>query len=340
MKFRPRRALRVGCLVLLMAVAAPTVHAEATSNGEQADEGPPAEWKEAFDRGDRAYRNEKFEAAEKALVEAVQAAPKHPRTYLALARTYFQREKYARSVAYYDFYLKLADDRKDRAQKERRLASHRAGDAVWKLPETQKRVSDALRERLAEGDAYTEGGGGAWGLYETLLRTGYARPDLARLRDRLRRKLVDEFDARLEPSPGQPMPTLELSGWKLQRERLKSAGQLADGSSERRAIEERHLIVDAAISLVNGRAEQAARRARKAREAHPDRRFLRWLRIVALVEAADYETARAELEEWRDDLGDAPERLGEYTDYLESVVDRYEGDAEGATDTYWKWLRR
>lgn len=344
---RPTLAVRLG-LVGLLVVATPVGKAaaqskdseEAEASNSESDDGPPDAWREAFDRGDEAYENEKFRAAEKALVEAVQAAPRHPRTYLALARTYFQQEKYARAVAYYDFYLKLAGGEKGRAQKERRLAAHRAGSSVWKLPETQKRVSDALRERLAEGDAYTEGGGGAWGLYETLLRTGYAKPELARLRERLRRKLLDEFDATVDGAPGQPMPTLELSDWKLQRERLEAARELVREPSEREAIDRRATIVDAAVALVNGRAERAAGRASEALEANPDLRFLRWLRVVALVEMSNYAEAREELDGLREELDDAPERLQQYADYLASVIDRHEGEADTATERYWKWLRQ
>lgn len=301
---------------------------------------PPTDWKKHFDRGDRAYQNGNYEAAEKALVRAAQAAPERPRTYLALARSYFQQERYARAVAYYETHLQLVGDNADtsRANKERRLAAHRASDAVWSLPKAQERVLKALRDKLDEGRAYTEGGGGAWALYRTLLRTGYAQPDLGRLRERLRDKILDEFDDRLRPEQGTPTPTLTLADWKVQRKRLEAAAELESSSAFRERLDRRRQVVDAAVALINGRARPAAKRARGAAEANPDLDFLRWFRAVALVEAGNYEPALEALATYRKELDDPPDRLLRYADLLEAQIARRRDDADSAAERYWQLL--
>lgn len=307
----------------------------------EADAEASAEYEQLLDEGRSAYNDKQWEKAASHYEDAAQLAPRKPLIYRNLARSYFQNGDYARATTFYDYYLNLAGDsaKTDRIRRERKLAAHRAGDKVWTVPDSQKRVLDALRTELTEGRAYTEGGGGAWALYKTLLRTGYVHPDLGHLQTRLRKALLDEFEGLLVPETGSPMPTLSLDEWQRQQRRLEAIRSVSAESGALEVVERRMTIVDAAIAMLNGRYERAAELAQSAIESNPDMPFLRWYEITSLVRSEQYERANERIER-----AEAAFRNGEsktqrqYLQIMRAMIAQREEDAETAAELYLELL--
>lgn len=296
----------------------------------------------AMKQGNAAYNQQDYAAAATAYVAAIQSNPLGATAYRNLARSYFWDSKYAAATAYYDHYLRLAPTAEDIEQikAERRLSAERSRDEVYTLPEPQRMALEALGRELGSGHAYTSGGGGAWALYETLLRTGYAEPALAQLRSRLARRLLDEFDATLMPAPGQLTPRLDLEGWQLQAERLAAARRIADDPALVEVLERRSTAVEAAIAMLTSQWEDAAKLARLARTSNPDLDFLTWFEATSLIKAEKYDEALSLLDGFaREVSGRDAEKL-DYVRVLRGValqrLDRH-GDA---ADLYHEVLTR
>ncbi|MFB6262675.1 MAG: tetratricopeptide repeat protein [Bradymonadaceae bacterium] len=291
--------------------------------------------KALYERARKAYNAEKYQRAARLYVQAIQLTPDRPKLYRDLARTYFWRGDYARAVVYYDDYIRLSPDSADLkdVRSERKLAANRAGKKVWTLPSIQKDVLDALREKLSNGPAYTEGGGGAWGLYRTLLRTGYARPDLRTLQNRMYRNLTGQFRSKLDTSSGQPTPTLDLDDWQLQAARLAAARKLVLSEDRREAVDQLQLVVDTALALLNSKYRRAADLARRALDANPEASFLRWFRAAALIHAGDHGAARSALDRLKEETGSGDANR-DYVRVLQALVDQRRGDHERAARRY------
>jgi tetratricopeptide (TPR) repeat protein len=238
----------------------------------------------AASRGSRAYNEGRYDEAEQAFIEAIQYRPEQPELYRNLARTYFWKNDYSAATAYYDFYLRLMPLASDAEQirAERRLASTRAGGEAWTMPESQRLALQALQNELAEGRAFTAGGGGAWGLYRTLLRMGYAQPELSTLRRDLLRRLVDEFEGLLIAGEHQVAPALELEDWRQQNERLSAARTLSEDESVLDMLRRRERIVEAAMALLNHQLDRVIPLLEVAIGDNPDVLFLNWYRIYTL----------------------------------------------------------
>ncbi|QDG52591.1 hypothetical protein FIV42_18165 [Persicimonas caeni] len=283
-----------------------------------------------------AYNDGKYKEAARGFIQAIQSRPERAVPYRNLARTYFWQSQYAEAVAYYDMYLRLATDADDRkqVQSERRLASSRAGEQVWTTPEPQRQALGALEEQLEKGAAYAPGGGGAWGLYNTLLRTGFAQPELAKLRRRLVSKLLDEFEGTLVPDANQPTPRLDLDAWQLQQERLEAARQLTHDEALLAIIERRSALVGVGLALLNGQYDEVVATAGPALEKNPDMPFVRWLQITALVEEGEHEKALDAVEALAKQLAQTrPNQLG-YAKILRASILQRMGRGDDAADLY------
>jgi tetratricopeptide (TPR) repeat protein len=331
--------------VVAWTLAATLPAAAESSNGsgqqERADEAKADErYVRLLEKGRAAYNNENYQKAADAYRKAAQASPDRPEAYRNLARTYFWREQYARAGVHYDYYLKLVPSEKDvsKVKRERKLAADRAGDDVWQLPDSQKRVLKALREALTDGKAYTEGGGGAWALYEALLRTGYVAPELDHIQDRLRKKLVDEFEGLVVTDGSQPVPVLSLEEWQRQQMRLEAARSVADEPDLRTIIDRRMGVAETALALLNGRHNNAAKLAADAIEQNPDMPFLWWYRSTALVEAGRPEQARRALERFEEKTEAGQNGENGYIEVLRAVLNHRTGETEEAADTYRRLL--
>lgn len=266
---------------------------------------PTSGMAEAFDQGaavksgNTAYNAGDYPTASRWYVQAIQADPNQAATYRNLARTYFWQDQYAAATAFYDHYLRLAPaDSPDLEQvkAERKLASTRASEDVWTIPDNQRLARQALDTELQSGKAFSEGGGGAWGLYETLIRTGYAQPDLAQLKSTLTRRLLDEFEGVLQPQGSDLVPQLTIEAWQIQSQRLAAARAVAQDATLVAMIDRRSTVVEAGLALLGGRTAKAVDLAKLARKENPDLKWATWYEIVALVRAREHQAALEVLE--------------------------------------------
>jgi|GEM_PF-2018130 len=296
--------------------------AQAVSNLEKAAN-------QAYNQGDYAAAADQYRAL-------IQAQPEHAVAYRNLARSYFWQAIYPEAVAYYDLYLRLAPDAADlgQVQSERRLAASRAGTQVWRIPTSQAQALTALHSALEDGLGLSAGEGGAWGIYQTLLRTGYAQPDLAELKRRLVRKLLNEFVGLLVPDADQPAPRLELADWTLQLERLDAARALSDDPGFLSVIERRTPLAKTAIALLTGRFEQAHSLSLVAIEQNPDMPFIRWFQVRALLELTRYAEALSALGELEEYARSANPKVLEYSAIFRASILQRMGRAEEAAAIY------
>lgn len=285
----------------------------------------------ALKRGNAAYNGGDYKSATAAYVLAIQAAPDKDVAYRNLARAFFWDGDYPAAVEYYDYYLRLGGADQEKVKSERRLAADRAGERVFTPPEAQALALAALESELESGRAYTAGGGGAWGRYETLLRTKYAEPHLSKLRARLTRRLLDEFDAHLIPKSNQITPRLDLDGWQLQSERLAVAGNVVDDPGMLDVLKRRSTVVEAAVAMLTSRYASAADLAKLARESNPDLGFVAWFEVSSLVGAERYDDALARLTDLAAELSGRDEARLDYVRVLRAVIlQRLGRDAEAA----------
>ena len=301
-----RRAIIVTAWALALVGATSTAGAQQPSQTAQpgqtesaatattpAEPGASGAWREALKRGNDAYNDEAYARARGAYTQAIQIEPLRPEPYRNMARALFWEADYDASLAYYDTYLltfPLVEDA-DQIRKERLLASERAR-TPWKLPQAQRDAMRALEDRLEQGPIYAKGGGGAWQSYQSLLRTGYAQPGLAKLRARLTKELLGEFDELLDlEASGRLAPSLGIEQWELQQERLEAAGMVAIEQAQREGVSGRELIVEAALDVLYERLDRAIESTARAIEAHPDALFLRWFRVSAMMLASRFDAA-------------------------------------------------
>lgn len=289
---------------------------------------------DAFDQqaavkaGNTAYNSGDYPAALRWYVQAIQADPNQASTYRNLARTYFWQDQYAAATSFYDDYLRLAPaDSTDLEQvkAERKLASTRSGEDVWTIPDNQRLARQALDTELQTGKAYSEGGGGAWGLYETLIRTGYAQPDLAQLKSTLTRRLLDEFEGQMQPQGNDLVPQLSIEAWQIQSQRLASARAVTLDPTLVAMVDRRSTVVEAGLALLGGRTGKAVALAKLARKENPDLKWTAWYEIVAQVRAGDHAAALEILETFSRQLRqDNPSQLPYATTMKAIILQRLE----------------
>lgn len=247
-------------------------------------------WEESHDQalleGRDAYNSDNLEGARRAFTTAIQAMPEAPAGYRNLARTLYWMGEYGEATAFYDHYLALAPEAEDRAtiEQERRATASRSGGEEWELPGDQRMALRSLERELADGRGITAGGGGAWGLFQTLLRMGYAAPELAILRRELEEKLYEEFEERLAPEDGF-LPVLRSDGWDVQAERLGAIEELTRRESRLEWAERRRGVVRTLEGLLGGRYREAADLASRAARENRDLSYLRWYEAVAREQA-------------------------------------------------------
>jgi len=262
-------------------------------------------WAQDYDsairQGNVAYNAGEYAAAQSHYIKAIQAEPTRAIGYRNLARAYFWTDQYGAAAHYYEHYLKLAPAEAtdlEVIRGERKLAVTRAGENIFRLPENVRLARQALETELGSGRAYTESGGGAWGLYETLLRTGYAEPDLIQVRTTLGRRLMDEFDGLLLPAGQDILPVASFEAWQVQSQRLVALRRIQRDPAVLELINRRSTVVECALAMLSGQIDQSVDLARLARTSNPDLRFLTWYEIVALTRANRHEEALTTLEQF------------------------------------------
>lgn len=261
-----------------------TVFAEGES-GESAAPWAQAH-EDAFLRGRDAYNNEDFAGARQAFIEAIQWAPERGESYRNLARTYYWLGDYAAAVAFYDDYLRLTPQASDLAeiQQERRSALSRADGVMWTLPSEQQMIRNAFLRELDVGRGITAGGGGAFGLFQALMRAGYASPQIREDRQRLEQKISAEFEAALVAKDAF-IPQMRHQDWQMQAERLQALAELVRRPEQGDYLERRSQVVEALLMLLDGNYERAAHQAGQAALNNPDLPWISWYEIIAFSRA-------------------------------------------------------
>lgn len=316
------------------AATEPTSPAEAAPSTLRAES---AELTALVEQATDAYNQADYDQARQAFIRAIQIAPQNPDLYRNLARTFFWQNDYAAATAYYDFYLRLAPANApdlEQIHGERRLAATRAGMQVWQTPEQQRLVLQSLNDQLDEGRAYTAGGGGAWSLYQTLIRTQFAQPELAQLKKRLVRRLFDEIESQFVVPTDQPSPRLDLEDWKVQRERIEATRSLTDDEVILDALQRRLLIVQTAESLLLARYADAVQQAELAMRNNPDIIFTAWFQITALLHSQRFTRALAAIDELEPRLRQNAPTLLDYAQILRAAALQKNGQHNDAATIY------
>ncbi len=264
-------------------------------------------WEVAHDTamlaGREAYNAEDFQRARQEFLRAAQTLPERPAAYRNLARAHFWLGNYSRATRFYDVYLEIASGAADAGdiEEERAAAVARATDDPG--PDaSQEMALRSLRREIDEGRGYTVGGGGAWGLYRTLLRMGYAEPALAELQRELWGKIALEFERDLEPDDGI-LPVLTREEWTLQEDRLDALEELTRRRSDREMVDRRRLVVETARDLLDGRYGRAGERALEATLQNGDLPYVGFYRVVALERSRRPDDALSALDGWAGEVG-------------------------------------
>lgn len=198
---------------------------------------------ERWEEARQAYSDGDYETALTGGIAAIQQSPASPEYYLGVARILFQLERFDDAVFYYDIYIDhfgplLPSDTPDRqsvrrAREERNTAngSRQQSSVVPTGPDSQNQARATLVTRIEEGTALTASGGGALAIYDAMIRSGYARPDLLQLRSQLRDCILEEANLFVSSSR-LVMPALSIEQWTTQRNRMRRYVELAPEALE------------------------------------------------------------------------------------------------------------
>ena len=189
------------------------------------------------------YAEGRYEEALPYVIETIQRDPRNPTWYRGLARILYGLERWDEAVFYYDIYLVdlvddlpdglAAGDRPDAVREERDYCNSQREDpsVPVRAPERQEQARAIFLEALDSGTIVTVDGGGAWGMFEGILRSGYARPDLVDLHERLSAALLDEAELFVS-SRAARMPSLSYERWEAQRRRFDAWRTLTGWESD------------------------------------------------------------------------------------------------------------
>jgi len=178
------------------------------------------------------YNQEQYSEAIPYAIEAIQRNPDTAEYYLGLARAYFWLEQPETAVFYYDIYLRdfgpelpagvPVANRVPRVSEERGTANSARPNPnePARAPEAQDSARAVLLERLESDAILTTTGGGAYAVYQGLLRSGYARPDLPVIQERVANALLEEALLFVQPRR-TAMPSLAFNQWETQRSRVR-----------------------------------------------------------------------------------------------------------------------
>ncbi len=302
---------------------------------------PKVDFASVFKKANAAYNGGEYAEAIRGYRVAVALEPARAETYRNMARAYFWLGQYAAAVAYYDMFLTEFPDRAadEQIQRERKLAASRAIEP-WTTPADQRAALGKLQRELSRGAGLLADGSGSWTAYEGLLRTGYAHPNLIRLRARVADALLREHDDALAQRPSEPAPLLDLEAWALQRARLEAASEIADEPRTRDAIARRGRLHVAATQLLLGRYVEAAAAAEAAAEANPDMLFAQWFLVTALMHANRPTDALARLDALVPRLRDEAPTLLPYERIVRAIIFQKVDRAPEAADIYMEVLSR
>lgn len=176
----------------------------------------------------RLYGASEYGAAERVLTRAIQATPLRRDLYLGLARTLNMLERFEEAAFVYQLFISHPRLAAGATQPSQRVLDEYAGvrgarenpDRAPEPPSSQEQALAAFEARLEQGPIVSGRAGDAWGFLETLLRTGFARPELHDLRVALAEALVEEITDQ-SPTNAHLLPPLSWEAWELQRLRVE-----------------------------------------------------------------------------------------------------------------------
>jgi tetratricopeptide (TPR) repeat protein len=277
------------CLQALLTGPPASAQPQPTEAGEAAPAGEPF-----YQRAREAYRERDYRGALRQLVQAIQVEPTGARYYIGAARAAYYSEDWDRAVYFYDLYLehfpehaeaaRRRDDRTRAVRRERDNAnSNRATPDAPVAPDaTQMAALQAFQQRLASGPAMAIDGTGAYGMYQTLLRTGYAHPGLAELRAQLAEAILTETDDRFVSTGRTPVPVGGYEDWQFIRARYQAVESLGRPVMAEPAVQAQLLTAQGQIDLLNANSQQAVERFGQAIQLDPELLPAYWGMLLAL----------------------------------------------------------
>lgn len=288
----------------------------------------------AMRRANKEYNAGKYEKSATQYRKAIQADPTKPDPYRNLARAYFWVENYSSAVAYYDFYLQVNKSAKDILQirKERNLANQRAGKSVYRRSKSQTKVYKTLKNQLQGGGVFNNKGG-SFGMYKTLLRTGFAEPLLIEVKAQLSQRLLDEFDVQTLPKKGEILPLISLESWKIQSDRLESIKKITNDKVTLGIVSRRTKIVLAIDAILSGKFELAAQTSAEALVQNPDLNFLSWFVAASLLVNGKVDLALKEISVLARNAKEDPVLL-DYVRVLRALAIQQKGQHEDAAEIF------
>jgi len=273
----------------------------ATSSAHSQDAPEPVSagqvyWDEAIEL----YGDREYEQAIPIIVQAIQADPTDPRYYRGLARAAHFAEQYALAVRYYDLYLehfvehaqaeRSRDNREEAIRRERERANGQRENPQQPIERAPAQVAAlaTLDERLANGPFLSPDGVGAYAMFQTVLRTGYAEPYLADVRARLASGLLEETEALFLPGTASAVPTASLDDWRLVPQRLEVLVSLGTPELEPQLREARLAAARGQVFLINANYDLAVEEFTAASTSDPDLLMPYWGLLLAQHGQASY----------------------------------------------------
>ena len=256
---------------------------------------------ELFEQGNEAFNDGDYERAKWLYIRAIQYDPIRPIPYLYLADTYYVLSDYDMAVIQYDFYLGLAseDQNLERAKARRGGANKQRTDpqAALQLVSSQADPLAALQALLQTGPFLTSEGGGAWALYVTLLRSGYASPKLIDLQELLLQGLLGEAEGSWAIIGTGPMPLLSSANWDLLARHYEHATQLGFTLAEHPDVQANYLAAKGFLAYFNQSYERASAEFQRARDLAPSLEVAWWGILLSHFSTGTYDSYLKALEE-------------------------------------------
>ncbi|OIP32965.1 MAG: hypothetical protein AUK47_19785 [Deltaproteobacteria bacterium CG2_30_63_29] len=238
--------------------------------------------------GNNAYNSGKYAEAVAAYISAIQTEPlTATKAYLNVARAYNQLGQYAESAQYYAWFGELSPDSSDlqkaNAELKRVKKKIKAGDPTNILTPTQESAIKSLEAAMKSGPFLDSHGGGAYGAYDIILKTGYATPKLAAMKVALAAGLQKEALALVKPELGQPTASLDTDGWALIRERMAKVKELDPAGVDANATEGVEALAEGWTEYAKGNYADAKKLFEHAISLKPQLLAAQWGRALTMI---------------------------------------------------------
>lgn len=247
-----------------------------------------------FDQARELYADDQFAEAIPFLRQAIQAEPLGARYYIGIARAANAAGNLDLAVTYYDLYLtfftdhanspdRRRQDRLEEVQRERDGTNRRREqpDVLPEMASAQVAALTALTTLLEQGPFMTPNRTGAWGMYQNLLRTGYAHPNLFGIQQTLIAGILAETEAFFAPGQDTPIWIGDGPFWRTISDRYAAVEELQPVATETPLIEANIQAARGQVESLNANGERAVQYFRDALALNPDLLFAQWGLLVA-----------------------------------------------------------